>query len=136
MRHFRALEAIFDELAPDVVVPEVGSETMRTAAHQIALARGAQVLFLFYTIFPHPLRLYRDTMHAPIVAADELRALTTPSARRSRRFIARFTAARQADPRVPRRARDPGASCATSPATSRSAPTGTATTSTCGRTAS
>jgi capsule polysaccharide modification protein KpsS len=34
------------------------------------------VLFLLYTIFPNPLRLYVDTLHAPIVSEDELRELT------------------------------------------------------------
>jgi hypothetical protein len=93
VRHFRALEAIFDELRPEVVVPEVGSETMRTAAHEIALDRGAEVLFLFYTIFPNPLRLYRDTMHAPIVAEAELRELAPEERVEVEDFIARFTAA-------------------------------------------
>ena len=93
VRHFLALERIFDELRPDVVVPEVGSETMRTAAHEIALARDIDVLFLFYTIFPNPLRLYRNTMHAPIVAEDELRPLTADERAEVEGFITRFTAA-------------------------------------------
>jgi hypothetical protein len=93
VRCFRALEGIFDEEAPDVVVPEVGSETMRTAAHVIGLDRGATVLFLFYTIFPAPLRLYRDTMHAPIVAPDDLRELLPGERAEVERFIAEFTAA-------------------------------------------
>jgi hypothetical protein len=93
VRHFLALEAIFDELRPEVVVPEVGSETMRTATHQVALERGVEVLFLFYTIFPRALRLYRNTMHAPIVAADELRELGPDERAEVEQFIARFTAA-------------------------------------------
>ncbi len=93
VRHFRALEAIFDELQPEVVVPEVGSETMRTATHEIALDRGAEVLFLFYTIFPDPLRLYRNTMHAPIVSEEEVRELRPEERAEVERFIARFTAA-------------------------------------------
>ena len=48
--------------------PRSARETFRTAAHLIGLERGIDVLFLFYTIFPNPLRLYRNTMHAPIVA--------------------------------------------------------------------
>src|SRR5687767_10770371 len=40
VRHFLAFERIYDEVRPDVVVPEVGSETMRTAAHLVALERG------------------------------------------------------------------------------------------------
>jgi hypothetical protein len=93
VRHFRALEAIFDEIRPEVVVPEVGSETMRTAAHEIALDRGAEVLFLFYTIFPDPLRLYRNTMHAPIVAETEVRELRSEERSEVEEFISRFTAA-------------------------------------------
>ena len=92
VRHVLALEAIFDELRPDVVVPEVGSETMRTATHLIALRRGIGVLFLFYTLFDRPLRLYRDTMHAPIVAPEELRELTPQERGEVERFIADFTA--------------------------------------------
>jgi hypothetical protein len=92
VRHFRALERIFDEAAPDVVVPEVGSETFRTAAHLIGLERGIDVLFLFYTIFPDPLRLYRNTMHAPIVGLDELRPLTAEEEQAVDDFIAAFTA--------------------------------------------
>ncbi len=92
VRHFLALERIFDELRPDIVVPEVGSETMRTATHLIALRRGIGVLFLFYTLFPRPLRLYRDTMHAPIVAADDIRELTPADREHVEAFIADFTA--------------------------------------------
>jgi hypothetical protein len=95
VRHFRALERIFDAARPDVVVPEVGSETFRTAAHLIGLARGIEVLFLFYTIFPNPLRLYRNTMHAPIVDRAQLRALAPQEERELDDFIARFTAADQ-----------------------------------------
>jgi hypothetical protein len=93
VRHFLALEAIFDEVRPEVVVPEVGSETMRTAAHHIGLGRGATVLFLFYTIFPRPLRLYRNTMHAPIVAPEELRPPDVGERAEVEEFIASFTAA-------------------------------------------
>jgi Capsule polysaccharide biosynthesis protein len=75
--HFRALEEVFDRVRPDVLVPEVGNETIRVASHLIGLERGVPVLFLFHTIFPNPLRLYVDTMHAPIVPPDELRELTT-----------------------------------------------------------
>jgi hypothetical protein len=57
VRHFIAIERLFDAAAPDVVVPEVGSETMRTAAHLVGVSRGVPVLFLLYTIFPRPLRL-------------------------------------------------------------------------------
>ena len=92
VRHFLALERVFDDVRPEVVVPEVGSETMRTATHLIGLKRDATVLFLFYTIFPNPLRLYANTMHAPIVPPDEVRELTPDERSEVERFIAEFTA--------------------------------------------
>jgi Capsule polysaccharide biosynthesis protein len=76
VRTFRALERVFDDARPDVIVPEVGNETIRVASHLIALERRIPVLFLLYTIFPEPLRLYVDTLHAPIASADEVRELT------------------------------------------------------------
>src|SRR4051812_42009769 len=57
VRNFLAIERAFDEARPDVVVPEVGSEIARTAAHAVAIGRGIDVLFPFYTIFPNALRL-------------------------------------------------------------------------------
>jgi hypothetical protein len=92
VRHFVALERIFDEVRPDVLVPEVGSETMRTAAHLIGLQRGVRVLFVFYTIFHNPLRLYEDTMHAGIVPLEEVRELSDAERKEVERFIADFTA--------------------------------------------
>jgi hypothetical protein len=74
--HFRAVERIVDRVEPDVIVPEVGNETIRVATHLIGLERRIPVLFLLYTIFPRPLRLYVDTLHAPIVTPEELRPLT------------------------------------------------------------
>lgn len=93
VRHFMALERVFDEVNPEVLVPEVGSETMRTAAHLIGLERGVRVLFVFYTIFPNPLRLYEDTMHAGIVAPEEVRELSPDERTEVERFVADFTAA-------------------------------------------
>jgi len=92
VRHFVALERVFEDVKPEVVVPEVGSETMRTAAHLIGLDRSAMVLFLFYTIFPNPLRLYANTMHAPIVAPEDVRELTDDERAEVERFIGEFTA--------------------------------------------
>ena len=89
--HFRALEQVFDEERPDVLVPEVGNETVRVASHLIGLERGIPVLFLLYTIFPNPLRLYVDTLHAPIVAEDELRELTAVERREVEDFRRSFT---------------------------------------------
>ncbi len=89
--HFRALEHVFDEVDPEVLVPEVGNETIRVASHLIALERRVPVLFLFYTIFPNPLRLYVDTLHAPIVPPDELRPLTSDERDEVAAFIRAFT---------------------------------------------
>jgi hypothetical protein len=91
VRHFLALERVFDEVKPDVAVPEVGSETMRSATHLIGLERGATVLFLFYTLFPRPLRLYTNTMHAPIVPEEEVRELSAAERREVEAFIEEYT---------------------------------------------
>jgi hypothetical protein len=90
VRHFRALEQILDDVRPDVLVPEVGNETIRVATHLIGLERGIPVLFLFHTIFPNPLRLYIDQMHAPIVPRDELRELTAEEEREVEEFRRSF----------------------------------------------
>jgi hypothetical protein len=74
--HFRALERIVDEVAPDAIVPEVGNETIRVVAHLVGVERGIPVLFLLYTVFPDPLRLTVDTLHVPIVPPEEVRPLT------------------------------------------------------------
>ena len=92
VRHFVALERVFDEVKPEIVVPEVGSETMRTAAHLIGLDRDSTVLFLFYTIFPNPLRLYANTMHSPIVPPEDVRELAQEERAEVERFIGEFTA--------------------------------------------
>jgi hypothetical protein len=92
VRHFLAYERVFDEVPPDVVVPEVGSETLRTAPHLIGVERGCEVLFLFYTIFRDPLRLYRNTLHAPIVPQHEVRALSPEERAEIEDFIAGFKA--------------------------------------------
>jgi hypothetical protein len=95
VRHFLALEQIFDEWRPDVLIPELGSETMRTAAHLVAEQRGAGTLYLFYTPFPRPLRLYWDSMHAPVVPPSEVRALEPAERAEVEAFLAAFTAARK-----------------------------------------
>ena len=95
VRHFLALERVFDEFRPDVVVPEVGSETIRTAMHLVGIDREATVLFLFFTIFPRPLRLYADTMHAPLVDRAEVRELEPGERREVERFVAQFTSRRK-----------------------------------------
>jgi Capsule polysaccharide biosynthesis protein len=92
VRHFLALERIIDEAQPDVIVPEVGSESMRTVTHLVGLQRGIPVFFLFYTIFDDPLRLYANTMHAPIVPQEEVRPLTPAEREEVEDFISRFKA--------------------------------------------
>ncbi len=89
--HFRAVEHVFDELQPDVLVPEVGNETIRVVSHLVGVQRGIPVLFLLYTIFPNPLRLYVDTLHAPIVSHDELRELSSAEHEELETFRRAFT---------------------------------------------
>jgi hypothetical protein len=88
---FRALEVVFDEVRPDIVCPEVGNETMRVAAHLIALARDVPVLFLLFTIFPDPLRVYVDTVHAPVVPQADVRELTEEERAELEEFRHAFT---------------------------------------------
>jgi hypothetical protein len=101
VRHFLAFERIYDEVRPDVVVPVVGSETMRTAAQLIARERGTDSVLLFYTIFPNPLRMFLNTQHAPIVSPDEVRALDDAERTEAEAFIAAYTD--RATPTVPHR---------------------------------
>jgi hypothetical protein len=88
----RALEAAFDMAAPDVLVPEVGRETVRLAAHAVAQRRGVRTFFLFYTIFPQPLRLYVDALQGPIVAPEEVRPLDEAERTAVVRFREQFVA--------------------------------------------
>jgi hypothetical protein len=107
--YFRAVELVLDEIEPDVLVPEVGSEVVRIAMHRVGVARGVPVLFLLLTIFPRPLRLYVDTLDAQIVEPDELRELTPDEEAEldafAREFIARAEPIREHRrmPLVPRR---------------------------------
>lgn len=88
---FRALERIFDQAQPDVALPEVGNETIRIAAHLVANRRGIPVLFILHTIFPNPLRVYVDTVHAPIAPLDELRELSAEEREEVEAFRVSFT---------------------------------------------
>ena len=90
---FRALERIFEDTRPDVALPEVGNETIRIAAHLVATRRGIPVLFILHTIFPSPLRVYVDTLHAPIAPLGELRELTPEEHEEVEAFRASFTGA-------------------------------------------
>lgn len=91
VRHFLAIEELFERLRPDVIVPEVGNESMRTVAQLVGGARGATTLFLMFTIFDDPLRLYADTMDRPIVDNEELRPLTAAEEDRLDDFITRYS---------------------------------------------
>jgi hypothetical protein len=99
--YFRGLEQLFDQIRPDVLVPEVGNELIRSVSHLVALNRGIPTLFLFYTIFPRPLRLYVDSMEGPIVPPEELRPLEPGEREEVERFIDDFIA-RASPIRAPR----------------------------------
>jgi hypothetical protein len=73
-------------------VPEVGNESIREVAHLVGTGRGAKTLFLMYTIFDDPLRLYADTMDAPIVAPEEIRPLSAEEEAELDDFIRRYMA--------------------------------------------
>jgi hypothetical protein len=94
VRHMLAIEQIFDEWRPDIVLPEVGNETLRIAAHLVGVRRGTPVLFLFFTIFPDPLRIYVDTMHAPIAGPGALVPLSADRRAEVEAFITEFTSTR------------------------------------------
>ena len=95
VRTFCVLEQAFEAVRPDVLVPEVGSETMRSVAQLVAEQRGVDFMMLFYTIFPRPLRLFVNTAHAPIVDQAELRELDDAERREVEAFIARYTERRK-----------------------------------------
>ncbi len=88
---FRAVERVFDTTRPDVLVPEVGSETMRTAAYLVARDRQIPVLFLFYTIFPNPLMVYVDRYGGPIVEPEDIRDLSPAERGEVEDWIRSFT---------------------------------------------
>lgn len=100
-RYFLALERIFDEVSPEIVVPEVGRETLLHASHLIGLQRGAAVLWQLHSIFPRSLRLYVNSYHAPIVTPEEVRPLEDDERAEVEEFIASFT--RRATPVLPYR---------------------------------
>ncbi len=91
VRHFRALERVIGEVPPDVVVPEVGRETIREAALRVGVERGAAVLFLVNSPFPRPLRLYVNAYDGPIVAREDVRPLSAPERAEAEEFVRSFT---------------------------------------------
>ena len=92
VRHFMALEQLLHELRPDVLVPEVGNETIRIAAQQVALDREIPVQFLLYTIFPNPLRIEIDDVRARLVDHGEPRELRPDEQAEVDAFSAEFRA--------------------------------------------
>ncbi len=95
VRHVVATERLLDEIRPDVVVPEVGNETIRTAAHLVGVDRRIPVLLLGYTIFPRSLLLCADTLSAPIVRRDDVRELEPAERAEVESFMGDFTARKQ-----------------------------------------
>jgi hypothetical protein len=95
VRQFVAVEELFDRVRPEVVVPEVGNESIRTIADLVGVQRGATTLFLMYTLFDDPLRLYAGTLDAPIVPSDELRELSAEEEAELDDFISRYAARNQ-----------------------------------------
>ncbi len=96
LAHLRVLERVFEEVRPDVLVSEPGTELLRSVAHHVARDRGVPTLWLSYTIFPAPLRLAEDALQAPIVPEAELRALTAQEHDQLERFRDEFV--RRAQP--------------------------------------
>jgi hypothetical protein len=92
VEQFAAIESLFERLEPQIVVPEVGNESIRTIAHLVGTARGATTLFLMYTLFDDPLRLYAGTMDAPIVPLEEVRPLSEAEDAELDDFITRYKA--------------------------------------------
>ena len=91
--HLEALEDVFDDVRPDVVLPEVGCETMRLAANLIALERGIPTFLLFYTIFDdRPLRVCVDRADGLLVDAERLAPLQPEQRRHVEEFIDEFIA--------------------------------------------
>lgn len=90
VRQFVAVRSLFDRLRPELVVPEVGSESMRTVVHLVGMTRAATTFFLMYTLFDDPLRLYTGTLDAPIVSRHELRPLSRDEEADLDEFIARY----------------------------------------------
>jgi hypothetical protein len=90
VRHFRALERVFDEAEPDVLIPEVGRETMRQVATLIAQARGITYFYFYLTIFPNSLLLFANRPYGPIMDPSEVRELTPEERDEVEAFIAAY----------------------------------------------
>jgi hypothetical protein len=90
VRQFGAIESLFDRVRPEIVIPEVGNESIRTVSHLVGTEHGATTLFLMYTLFDDPLRLYAATMDAPIVPAEEVRPLSNAEEAELDDFIVRY----------------------------------------------
>jgi hypothetical protein len=84
------MEQLFERFRPDVLVPEVGNETMRTAAALVAQDRDVATFFLFHSIFPNPLRICVNSMRAPLAGREDIRPLTRDEEQEVERFMADF----------------------------------------------
>jgi hypothetical protein len=93
--YLRGLERLFEDVSPEVLVSEPGTELLRRVGHLVARARGVPTLWPSYTIFPAPLRLAVDMLQAPIVPESELRALTAQELEELEDFRAEFTSRAQ-----------------------------------------
>ena len=131
VRHFRALERLVDELRPDVLVPEVGNETIRVVAHLIGLQRADPGALPPLHDLPEPAPALRGhAARADRRAGGAARAVAR-GARGGRGVPALVHRAGDADPRVPAlagraaargalRSTTSGASAARTPTTSTS----------------
>ena len=90
VRQLVAMESIFEEWNPEILLPELGNEAIRNVAHLVALRRGVPALFAFHTIFPNPLRLYVDQPHGRIVPPTALRRLSPSEREQVDRFSRAF----------------------------------------------
>ena len=90
VRHFLALERVFDEAKPDVLVPEVGRETMRHVATLIAQRRDITYFYFYLTIFPNSLLLFPNHRYGPIMPPDEVRELSAEERDEVEAFITAY----------------------------------------------
>ena len=91
-RYVRALERVFDDVRPGCALPGGRQRDDPRRLAPIALQREIPVLFLLFTIFPKPLRLYADTRPRAVVEVDEVRELTDPERDELETFRRAFTA--------------------------------------------
>jgi hypothetical protein len=91
VRQFKAMERVFDETRPDIVIPDMARASLTMVAHLIGRERGASVLWLLHSIFPQRMRVYENTYHAPAFPPEEVRELSESEREEIERFIEGFT---------------------------------------------